>query len=411
MYLRNLRLSEERQVHLLQKRTELLRAQTIKDNFIALLSHELRTPMNAIIGFSDLLRQHVKQRPRALELAELVQQSSDHLMTVINDVLDFSQLQRGQLQVRQEPFELMATVRAAFNLFQQRVNSMQIRYSLEAADTLPTWVVSDRHRVMQVLVNLLGNAIKFTHQGTVSLHVERDADQLLFSVTDTGIGIAPGRLDKIFERFEQASSDTASAYGGNGLGLAISRNLVKLLGGNIGVESQPGKGSRFWFSLPLVITEAPGQPKGDDPGTNQLQAFAVRFLVVDDSAVNRLLACQVVKSHWPQAVMVQAGNGQEALNALQKDSFDMVLMDMLMPVMDGIEATRRLRTEWPSPQKELPVLVLTANVSSEDHQRCVEVGANALVLKPFDRQQLCALIEEHLLLSPAFLKRLNNTLR
>ena len=410
MYLRNLRLSEERQVHLLQKRTELLRAQTIKDNFIALLSHELRTPMNAIIGFSDLLRQHVKQRPRALELAELVQQSSDHLMTVINDVLDFSQLQRGQLQVRQEPFELMATVRAAFNLFQQRVNSMQIRYSLEAADTLPTWVVSDRHRVMQVLVNLLGNAIKFTHQGTVSLHVERDADQLLFSVTDTGIGIAPGRLDKIFERFEQASSDTASAYGGNGLGLAISRNLVKLLGGNIGVESQPGKGSRFWFSLPLVITEAPGQPKGDDPGTNQLQAFAVRFLVVDDSAVNRLLACQVVKSHWPQAVMVQAGNGQEALNALQKDSFDMVLMDMLMPVMDGIEATRRLRTEWPSPQKELPVLVLTANVSSEDHQRCVEVGANALVLKPFDRQQLCALIEEHLLLSPAFLKRLNNTL-
>ena len=264
---------------------------------------------------------------------------------------------------------------------------------------------------MQVLVNLLGNAIKFTHQGTVSLHVERDADQLLFSVTDTGIGIAPGRLDKIFERFEQASSDTASAYGGNGLGLAISRNLVKLLGGNIGVESQPGKGSRFWFSLPLVITEAPGQPKGDDPGTNQLQAFAVRFLVVDDSAVNRLLACQVVKSHWPQAVMVQAGNGQEALNALQKDSFDMVLMDMLMPVMDGIEATRRLRTEWPSPQKELPVLVLTANVSSEDHQRCVEVGANALVLKPFDRQQLCALIEEHLLLSPAFLKRLNTNLR
>ena len=135
----------------------------------------------------------------------------------------------------------------------------------------------------------------------------------------------------------------------------------------------------------------------------------MRFLVVDDSAVNRLLACQVVKSHWPQAVMVQAGNGQEALNTLQKDNFDMVLMDMLMPVMDGIEATRRLRTDWPSPQKELPVLVLTANVSSEDHQRCVDVGANALVLKPFDRQRLCALIEEQLLLSPTFLQRLNVT--
>ena len=409
LYLRTLRTSEEKQANLLQSRAQLMRAQIIKDNFIALLSHELRTPMNAIIGFSDLLRQDVKEQPRALEMADLVKQSSDHLLTVINDILDFSQLQRGQLQVRQEPFELMTTVRAAFNLFQQRVNSMQIRYSLEAADTLPHWVVSDRHRVMQVLVNLLGNAIKFTHQGTVTLQIEREADQLLFSVTDTGIGIAPGRLDKIFERFEQASSETASAYGGNGLGLAISRNLVQLLGGNIGVESQPGKGSRFWFSLPLVITDAPGHPKGDDPGTNQLQAFAVRFLVVDDSAVNRLLACQVVKSHWPQAVMVQAGNGQEALNTLQKDNFDMVLMDMLMPVMDGIEATRRLRTDWPSPQKELPVLVLTANVSSEDHQRCVDVGANALVLKPFDRQRLCALIEEQLLLSPTFLQRLNVT--
>lgn len=406
MYLRNLRLSEERQAHLLLKRTEFLRAQTIKDNFVAILSHELRTPMNAIIGFSDLLRQHVKQRPRALELAELVQQSSDHLMTVINDVLDFSQLQRGQLKVQHEPFKLMTTVHAAFNLFQQRVNSMQIRYSLDASGTLPQWVVSDRHRLMQVLVNLLGNAIKFTHQGAVTLRVERNDEQLVFSVTDTGIGIDAARLEKIFENFEQATNETASAYGGNGLGLAISRNLVTLLGGTIGVGSRPGSGSRFWFSLPLVIAGPPALPHLNDSGSTQLQTFAVRFLVVDDSAVNRLLACQVVKTHCPQAVTVQAGNGQEALDALRKNSFDMVLMDMLMPVMDGIEATRRLRTEWPAPQRDTPVLVLTANVSSEDHQRCADVGANALVLKPFERRQLCTLIEEHLLLSPAFLQRL-----
>jgi CheY-like chemotaxis protein len=239
--------------------------------------------------------------------------------------------------------------------------------------------------------------------------VERVGEQLLFSVTDTGIGIADERLEKIFERFEQASSDTASAYGGNGLGLAISRNLVKLLGGSIGVDSRPGEGSRFWFRLPLVIANPPGATQGDDIGSTQLQSFAVRFLVVDDSAVNRLLACQVVKSHWPQAVMVQAGNGQEALDALRQDTFDMVLMDMLMPVMDGIEATRRLRSEWPAQQRDTPVLVLTANVSNEDHQRCTDVGANALVLKPFERQQLCGLIEEHLLLSPAFLQRLNRS--
>jgi len=407
LYLRNLRLRAERQAILLSKRAELLRAQSIKDNFIALLSHELRTPMNAIIGFSDLLRQHVKERPRALEIAELVKQSSDHLMTVINDVLDFSLLQRGQLKVHHEPFELMATVRAAFNLFQQRVNSMKIQYVLEPDDSLPAWVVSDRHRLMQVLVNLLGNAIKFTHQGLVSLRIERNETQLLFSVTDTGIGISPEQQEIIFERFEQASTDTSSAYGGNGLGLAISRNLVKLLGGSIGVDSQPGHGSRFWFSLPLVIAHAPDTQTQNAPRSNQLQNFAVRFLVVDDSAVNRLLACQVVQAHWPQAVMAQAANGQEALDALKQEGFDMVLMDMLMPVMDGIEATRRLRTEWPSPQRDIPVLALTANVNTEDHQHCADAGMNAMVLKPFDRHRLCALIEEQLLLSPDFLRKLN----
>ena len=407
LYMRILLLSKERRADLSDKRLALLRAQQIKDNFIALLSHELRTPMNAIIGFSDLLHQHVQKKPRALELATLVKQSSDHLMTVINDVLDFSLLQRGQLKVQPEPFELLTTVKAAFNLFQQRVNSMNIRYTLVADEALPAWVVSDRHRLMQILVNLLGNAIKFTHQGEVTLSVERQRSKLFFSVSDTGIGIPPERLEKIFERFEQASDDTAHAYGGNGLGLAISRNLVVLLGGNIGVDSTPGQGSRFWFDLPLQQAAAPNLTITGTAGSNHLREFPLRVLVVDDSAVNRLLACQVVQSHWPNAVMVQAADGQEALTALQSHSFDIVLMDMLMPVMDGIEATRRLRTEWPSPQCDVPVLALTANVNTDDHQRCQAVGMNALVLKPFERQRLCTLIEEQLLLSPVFLLRLN----
>ena len=405
LYLRTLRTSEEKQANLLKSRAQLMRAQVVKDNFIALLSHELRTPMNAIIGFSDLLRQDLKDQPRALEMAELVKQSSDHLLTVINDVLDFSLLQRGQLKVQHEPFEMMVTVRAAFNLFLQRVNSMKIDYTLQTGPDLPLSVVSDRHRLMQILVNLLGNAIKFTHQGAVTLKVERQANQLVFSVTDTGIGIPTERIDQIFERFEQAS-DT-SVYGGNGLGLSISRHLVQLLGGQIGVDSQPGVGSSFWFKLPLVSADPALKPVDDDGGITRLQSFGVRFLVVDDSAVNRMLACQVVKSHWPQATLVQAGNGQEALQALERESFDMVLMDMLMPVMDGIEATRRLRTEWPVPQRDVPVLALTANVNTEDHQRCMQVGVNALVLKPFERAKLCALIEEQLLLSPAFMQRLN----
>ncbi|MFN6060495.1 MAG: ATP-binding protein [Burkholderiales bacterium] len=407
LYLRTRHVSEKRQANLLQTRTRLLRAQSIKDHFIALLSHELRTPMNAIIGFSDLLRQDVKHLPKALELADLVKQSSDHLLTVINDVLDFSLLQRGQLKVQPAPFELMGTVRAAFNLFLQRVNSMQIDYTLDAADDLPLWVVSDRHRLMQVLVNLLGNAIKFTHQGAVVLQVKREAEHLRFTVSDTGIGIVPERLQKIFEPFEQASGATASVYGGNGLGLSISRQLAQLLGGDIGVESTPGLGSTFWLRLPLVESAVSVSAAQTESSMTRLQAFAVRFLVVDDSSVNRLLACQVVKSHWPNAVCVQAGNGQEALNALAQEPFDMVLRDMLMPVMDGIEATRRLRTLWEPPQRNVPVLALTANVNTADHQRCSDVGMNGLALKPFDRQKLCALIEEQLLLSPAFMLRLN----
>ena len=407
LYLRTLHVSEKRQANLLQTRTRLLRAQTIKDNFIAMLSHELRTPMNAIIGFSDLLRQDVRHLPKALELADLVKQSSDHLLTVINDVLDFSLLQRGQLKVQPASFELMGTVRAAFNLFLQRVNSMQIDYELQAADDLPHWVVSDRHRLMQVLVNLLGNAIKFTHQGSVMLRVTRDAKHLWFTINDTGIGIAPQRLQQIFEPFEQASVATASVYGGNGLGLSISRQLTQLLGGDIGVESTPGQGSSFWVRLPLVESTVTALATHTQEGMTRLQSFAVRFLVVDDSSVNRLLACQVVKSHWPNAVLVQAGNGQEALDALTAEPFDMVLMDMLMPVMDGIEATRRLRTAWAWPQREVPVLALTANVNTADHQRCTDVGMNGLALKPFERETLCALIEEQLLLSPAFMQRLN----
>ena len=407
LYLRTLHVSEKRQANLLQTRTRLLRAQTIKDNFIALLSHELRTPMNAIIGFSDLLRQDVRHLPKALELADLVKQSSDHLLTVINDVLDFSLLQRGQLKVQPAPFELMGTVRAAFNLFLQRVNSMQIDYELQAADDLPHWVVSDRHRLMQVLVNLLGNAIKFTHQGSVVLRVTRDTKHLWFTINDTGIGIAPDRLQQIFEPFVQASVATASVYGGNGLGLSISRQLAQLLGGDIGVESTPGQGSSFWVRLPLVESTVTASVMHTEEGMTRLQSFAVRFLVVDDSSVNRLLACQVVKSHWPNAVLVQASNGQEALDALGQASFDMVLMDMLMPVMDGIEATRRLRTAWAAPQCDIPVLALTANVNTTDHQRCTDVGMNGLALKPFERETLCALIEEQLLLSPAFMQRLN----
>lgn len=403
----NLARTHAREQELLKLQADLLRSQNFKNSFISTLSHELRTPLNAILGFNDLLVGSLQNNPQALSLVKLSHQAGEHLLTVINDVLDFSQMQMGHLNINPEPFELRTTVTSAFKLFEQKVDSMDIDYLLDVADDVPTTIVTDRHRLTQILVNLLGNAIKFTHQGAVVLQVKREAEHLRFTVSDTGIGIVPERLQKIFEPFEQASGATASVYGGNGLGLSISRQLAQLLGGDIGVESTPGQGSTFWLRLPLVESAVSVSAAQTESSMTRLQSFAVRFLVVDDSSVNRLLACQVVKSHWPNAVWVQAGNGQEALDALAKEPFDMVLMDMLMPVMDGIEATRRLRTLWEPPQRDVPVLALTANVNTADHQRCSDVGMNGLALKPFDRQTLCALIEEQLLLSPAFMLRLN----
>ena len=405
MYRHTLHASQERQVSLLKSKSDLMRAQSIKDSFIASLSHELRTPMNAILGFSELLRQEAKPYPKALEVAELIQQSGEHLLTVINDILDFSLLQQGQLKVQPAAFHLPTTVRAAFNLFQQRVESMHIRYTLEMDSALPEWVVSDRHRLMQVLVNLLGNAIKFTHTGEVMLSVHREADSLLFMVRDTGIGISPARLAHVFERFEQASQQTAQDYGGNGLGLSISRQLVGLLGGRIGVQSELGMGSQFWFRLPLTLGTPPDHTPQNSEKSFQLHQFAARFLIVDDNPVNRLLACHVVQAQWPNALLKQAADGQQAFQTLQAETFDLVLMDMLMPVMDGIEATRQIRKNLPQPTCLVPIVGLTANVNTEDHQRCLDAGMNGLALKPFERHQLSDLMDEALMKSPAFVAR------
>lgn len=402
LFRKSLQRNQQRQAELLSKRAELLRAQTQKNSFIAALSHEMRTPMNAILGFNDLLQQQLAHNPRASEVVGLVNQSADHLLTVINDILDYSQMQTGKISVQHAPFDLIKTARSAFELFQQRVASMKIEYTLDIQDGLPAVVVGDRHRLVQVLVNLLGNALKFTHRGSVTLHISRAGNDLLFVVKDTGIGIAPHRLDKIFDRFEQATPQTASLYGGNGLGLSIGHHLVELMGGTMGVESALGVGSRFWFRLPLIGASALRETDTPSALETTWQDLPLRVLVVDDNPVNRLLACQVVQSRWPKADLEQATNGVEAMNALRAHTFDLVLMDMVMPVMDGIAATATLRKELPEPQCHVPVLGLTANVNTDDHARCMQAGMNGLVLKPFDRKQLCAHIEALLLDSPHF---------
>jgi signal transduction histidine kinase/ActR/RegA family two-component response regulator len=389
--------SSQRNIELEEKRKELLRTSALREQFIATVSHELRTPMNAILGFNNMLLGRVSDNPQALKILNHTRQSADHLLTVINDVLDYSQLQAGKINVHAETFALRDTVNTAFDLFAQRVESMHLQYQCTIDDNVPQWVRADRHRLMQILVNLLGNAIKFTHQGHVTLQVRQQPLCVHFSVRDSGIGIPEAQQPKIFQRFVQAEDDIQSRYGGNGLGLSITQRIVELMGGHIGFESKPGVGSMFWFTLPLIEVAA---PKVEAPkakiATTATQSVQ-RFLVVDDHPINRLLVRQILKNNWKNCEIVEAENGAKALDALRQQDFDVIMMDMVMPEMDGIEATSALRLTFDQPTRDTPVLGLTANVNPLDLERFAAAGVSSVVLKPFDAAKVCAQVEEMLI--------------
>jgi len=397
MYVHALRIIRAYQRELETKRLELEHTLRMREHFIGIVSHELRTPMNAIVGFNALLLSRVQDRPEALKALQHTRQAADHLMTVIGDILDYSQLQAGQLTVQRETFALREVVMHAYELFLPRVRSKALDYRIEWDASLPQWVHTDRHRLMQVLVNLLGNALKFTHQGSVVLRVQWEKPGVLFSVHDTGIGIPKAQQDRIFRRFGQADANIQARYGGNGLGLVISKQLVELLDGEMGFESEANQGSRFWLRLPLQACDAPDRPLPAELTPTPMHTAPVgwRFLVVDDHPINRLLVKQVLKNAWPKAQVLEAVNGQQALDRLAQSSVDLVLMDMVMPVMDGIEATRRIRQNevW----RPLPVMGLTANVNPVDLEAFRQAGLNTVMLKPFEPAQLCNRVEQLLL--------------
>ena len=375
------------------KRQELQAISDIRDQFIASVSHELRTPMNAIMGFNDLLQSSQAANSKAMEVLQLTQQSGEHLLTVINDVLDYSQFQSGKLGIHPEPFELRKTVAHAMDLFDNRIKSMRLVFQSQIDEGLPAWVLADRHRLMQVLVNLLGNAIKFTQQGHVMLRVKQSNQSLVFEVEDTGIGISEDQQAKVFERFSQATVQTQAVYGGNGLGLAISKRLVELMGGEIGVKSQLGHGSVFWFTVPLVPAQAKVPEHVQHPRFANQQQHAWRFLIVDDVAMNRLLLHQILKLEYPQSLITEAEDGLAALQAINNEGFDLVFMDMVMPQMDGIEASKSIRSTVDRQGQRLPILGLSANVNSSDRERFIDAGADDFLLKPYDRQTLVEVTE------------------
>nr|WP_230687910.1 hybrid sensor histidine kinase/response regulator [Hymenobacter ruricola] len=366
-----------------------------KAQFLANMSHEIRTPMNAVIGLTNLL-QATRPTQEQGEYLTAIESSSQNLLVIINDILDSSKMEAGKLSLEQVPFRLPEAVRRLGAMFKFATESKGLALHINVADNVPAAVLGDPVRLNQILVNLVGNAIKFTRQGSVTVTAkvvsgnESDEHSLIrFAVRDTGIGIPADKLGAIFEDFSQANTSTTREFGGTGLGLSIARNLVQLHGGQLGVRSEEGQGSEFFFELPYEVADASAaQP---DAHAGLLTPFepALHVLVAEDNALNQLVARKTLEA-WNVQVVI-AENGRLAVEAASAapHAFDAVLMDVQMPEMDGYEAARRLRALFPD-AGQFPIIGLTASVLPEDRVLALAAGMNDTLAKPFEPAVLYA---------------------
>ncbi|NVO31035.1 response regulator [Hymenobacter sp. P5342] len=363
-----------------------------KAQFLANMSHEIRTPLNAVIGLTHLLR-GTRVDAGQQEYLEAIQSSSQNLLVILNDILDSSKMEAGKLTLEQVPFRLPALLERVQAMFRFALDAKGLYLHTEIGTQIPEAITGDPVRLQQVLVNLVGNALKFTAQGGITLLLEAgpathaaSEPVLRFGVRDTGIGIAPEQQEAIFEDFSQANASTTRQYGGTGLGLSIARNLVQLHGGRLWVESEEGRGSTFWVEIPA----RPADPATIPPeATAVLPPFepALRVLVAEDNALNQLVARRTLEA-WNVQVTV-ADNGRLAVEAARKQPFDAVLLDVQMPEMDGYEAARQLRLLFPDPTR-LPLIGLTASALPEDRVLALAAGMNDTLAKPFDPAVLYA---------------------
>jgi PAS domain S-box-containing protein len=374
-------------------------ANRAKSRFLATMSHEIRTPMNAVMGFTGLAMDAAESEQQK-EYLQTVYSSAKHLLGLIDEILDLSKIEAGKVELENQPFALRDSLEQSIKSLALKAQEKKVALEYRVQDDVPDHLSGDLSRLRQVVHNLVANAVKFTDQGGISVTVRlrRREDEwacIEFEVADTGIGIESDKLESIFMPFSQADASTTRKYGGTGLGLAICRRLVKLMGGDIRVESRPGKGSRFVFSV-RFDTMLPPAAKKSAPAVvtppTDASAISLRILLAEDNPVNRKLASTVLKKNGHTVVVAE--NGREALERLEESGFDLILMDIEMPEMDGIQTTREIRRRENDGNVHIPIIALTAHAMKSDLERFLEQGMDGYITKPIDTPRFNRLIEE-----------------
>jgi len=379
-------------------------ANRTKSDFLASMSHEIRTPMNVIMGIADLLAKTALSVEQA-RYVQTLRRAGDNLLNLTNDILDLSKVEASQLELEQTGFSLNDLIEKGTEMVGVRAREKGLSLVWEIAPNVPTDLIGDPTRLRQVLLNLLGNAIKFTESGSVSLRITQDGDSsiptaLRFTISDTGIGIPGGKLEEVFEQFRQADSSTTRKFGGTGLGLTISKRLVELMGGRIWVESVVGEGSTFSFAVPFEIGSDATRRAGESVGTGpELPLRALRILLVEDSADNSMITVAYL-ADTPYRVEI-AETGAVACEMFATGHYDVVLMDRQMPVMDGLTATRTIRLwEQENRRPPTPIIALTASALKGDREKCLAAGCTGFLTKPIKQEVLLQAIRECSIVTP-----------